>query len=729
MSTLYRLLILVALVVIPATVVAQGGPPRGTEFWLAFLDRLANESGPSDPMAIVRLDVVAGDRAADVHVEISGSGWAADVSLAAHGAGTVIVPTALAVAEGSEQIDNRAVHLTATSPVTVTAINHVPGSADATTVLPIDALGNDYRIATYDPFFLPPFYNGFAELAIVAPEAVTVEITPRAATVGGRPAGVPFTVALQSGESYQLQSESNLTGTRVRVVDGTACDRIAVFAGNVMALVDSCNSVDHLYEQMLPVRSLGMRYLVVPFAARRGGDIVEAIAHHDSTYLLGADGRPTQRLDAGERLRMRIDSAAVIEATRPIALVQYERGRACDGADAGDPSLVQLRPTAHDTLVDVVAPGALPFSEHSVTIITDAADAASVRVDGAPVRFDSVFDDAPGVVWAQVAVGPGGHTVSGGDLHSVRLRGGGQAVSYGLDLSGIAAVGPADVQIVQRCTCDGVVLEAPPGFVRYRWSTGETSRSIVARVSGEYRVTVSSPGCTLSSEATTVVIAPELAVTLEPASITVDAGAIVPFTLVATNRAGSSPCGPDAGRIALSFRATMLVPEAIAGASIVADTIVGLDRIVTLALEQDTVTFEMVAGFGDTTAAAIRLHSVGGDSCVRHPAVPLSHLTFTGCDVGGRRLFIDRDAAAIKPVRPHPVRGGGIVEFRTLERGPTRLELIDASGRRTLTLVDAELAPGDHQATLDAAAVASGAYMLVLTTPSHQVSRRLTIAR
>lgn len=707
---------------------AQTSPPRGTEFWVAFMERLVDLSDPTDPMTQLRLEIVAGDRPADVRAEIPGSGWSAVVSLAAGEDGAILVPSALAVATGSERVESRGVRVSSSAPILVSAISHHAGSADATIVLPIEALGGEYVAATFDPFMFSSTLRGLAELVIVAPDnGLTVEITPSAATERGRPADVPFTVSLQSGQTYQLQSEGNLTGTRVRAVGGSPCDRFAVFSGNIMALVGECNSVDHLYEQMLPVAALGRTYAAIPFAGRRG-DLLEIVASLDATVV--SAGPATTTLDAGERLRLPLDSATLVEASRPVAVVQYARGRDCDsvGTLDGDPMLVQLRPITRSGDLAFVAPGSLSFTGHNVTIVAD--DTASIRLDGAPVTGFRMLPGSSTHAWARPEISGGAHTLAGSGLANATLYGKGHAASYAVDLSATPSLVPtsADAAIVRHCTCDGVVLEAPEGFASYRWSTGDSTRTIVASASGRYAVTVGNGGeCAITSDSVDVIVSAPPTLSLAPAIETVDPGEVIPFTIAVGNRTTTGTCPSSVDRVALRFRATMLAPEAITGGTIVGDTLVGTDRIITIRVRRDTVLLDMVAALGDTLAAVVTLEALGGDTCLQAAGDTLARIDFTGCEVGGRRYFLGGEAAAIKPVRPAPVLGEASVEIRTLESGPTRLELVDPLGRTVRTLLDAAVEPGEHRLHLDASGIPAGAYLLVLTTPSRHVVRRVVI--
>src|SRR6185503_7919002 len=96
-------------------------------------------------------------------------------------------------------VQDRGVHLTAGKDVSVYGLNRIKFTTDAFLGLPVDALGSAYRVMSYDPLGGPG-----PEAAVVATaNHTTVTITPTVA-VGDSPAGVPFDVVLDIGESYQM---------------------------------------------------------------------------------------------------------------------------------------------------------------------------------------------------------------------------------------------------------------------------------------------------------------------------------------------------------------------------------------------------------------------------------------------------------------------------------------------------------------------------------------------
>ncbi|MBI5645584.1 MAG: hypothetical protein HY962_01525 [Ignavibacteriae bacterium] len=128
----------------------------------------------------------------------------------------------------------------------------------------------------------------------------------------------------------------------------------------------------------------------------------------------------------------------------------------------------------------------------------------------------------------------------------------------------------------------------------------------------------------------------------------------------------------------------------------------------------------------DTTALIIeKFDFTGRDLRVRR-----SHGTFRLkiCREGGARLF-EGDSATVRIVRvaPNPFNASTSIEYEVIERGATKLSVIDLLGRRVATLVDGPVEPGRHRVVFDASALASGSYALVLETPAHRRIRLIQL--
>ena len=80
-------------------------------------------------------------------------------------------------------------------------------------------------------------------------------------------------------------------------------------------------------------------------------------------------------------------------------------------------------------------------------------------------------------------------------------------------------------------------------------------------------------------------------------------------------------------------------------------------------------------------------------------------------------------------VMPNPVSNSATVAFTLSTASNVQLVLVNTAGQEVLTLVNGSFAAGTHQASIDAATLASGSYSLVLRSNGKMVSKNLTIAK
>ncbi|WP_412060214.1 hypothetical protein [Rubrivirga sp. IMCC45206] len=80
-------------------------------------------------------------------------------------------------------------------------------------------------------------------------------------------------------------------------------------------------------------------------------------------------------------------------------------------------------------------------------------------------------------------------------------------------------------------------------------------------------------------------------------------------------------------------------------------------------------------------------------------------------------------------VRPNPVTLRGTLGFALAEPARVRLWVVDVLGRTVLGLVDGDRAAGEHRVGLDASALASGVYVLVLDADGERLARAFTVTR
>jgi hypothetical protein len=291
----------------------------------------------------------------------------AEVSVAAGDGRRIVGP--LEVAPGALQVirlpradaDNtsltqNAYLVTSTAPVVAHQFNPEQNagvySNDASLLLPISTLGNDYLALAWPtevqniPFVGPRPLLSFVAIASAGAGTSQVTITAPAGTgIAGGPgfealaAGASRTVALAVGQVLSLTTEqrdrADLTGLRVR------SDRpVALFTGSECANVPLRNTYcDHLEEQNLPLSAWGRTYAAAKFRPRGSEpDLYRVVAAADGTTVTT---RPPQAgalsitLRSGQVLEFLSTESFLIEANSAISVAQFMVGSSYPGPENG----------------------------------------------------------------------------------------------------------------------------------------------------------------------------------------------------------------------------------------------------------------------------------------------------------------------------------------------------------------------------------------------------------
>ena len=435
----------------------------------------------------------------------------------------------LAEPSGSENIEAKAVHLVSDQPLNLYAMNYGLNSADAAVIFPIEALGQEYYAICYEPhvkivnLICGASFNGKnSEFAVVASEDQTlVTITPSKITDHLMPANLPFTVTLNKGEMYQVQSmnsdglagQGDLTGSLIR-----SDKPVALYSGSWATTIpnSSNNAWDHLYEQIPPVRSWGRKFVTVPLKSR-GKDTYRILASVDQTTVRIA-GKATVVIDRGKfyEWMLNSDEPSLIESDHPVLLAQYSNSNDVDipailpiGTSwDGDPSMLIISPvdqTREDvTFVAYDTPEIT--TKIFVNVVAQDNAAGKIQLDGNPIAFVSLPNS--GYSYAQVQIAVGNHNLNStetgkGFIAYVYGFGGVESYGYGvgfnlsthLDLGG-------DIHFVKDtlllCNGETKILDAGSQFSSFLWNTGETTQKISVSKQGYYEVkATTSEGCEL----------------------------------------------------------------------------------------------------------------------------------------------------------------------------------------------------------------------------------------
>ena len=262
----------------------------------------------------VQLDLVVTARQLSlVTIENPRTGWMESVNVASGEATTINIPNEVAYfQDASDCVLDNALHVTCKDSISVFASNDRTYSFDVFNVLPTYALGSVYILQMYPSHASPMKPDRFAsEFAIVAVEDNTiVEIELTCDSQNGHYAHQPFTVALDAGQCYQLQSlrggEGDLSGTRITATDGKP---IAVFAGDRGCMIPSYfeDAMDAAFEQMLPVEYWGQQF-VVTTTMIKGVDRVRVTALNDNCQI-SLNGEWLMTIGAAETCELEIHDA------------------------------------------------------------------------------------------------------------------------------------------------------------------------------------------------------------------------------------------------------------------------------------------------------------------------------------------------------------------------------------------------------------------------------------
>ena len=398
----------------------------------------------------------------------------------------------------------------------------------------MEALGNEYYALCYKPHneavsgynifcgFITVTNGKNSEFVVVATEDQTkVTITPSKITDQLKPANIPFTITLNKGELYQVQSMNapNLTGQGDLTGSFIKSDKpVALYSGSWATTVPNTSTYawDHLYEQIPPLRSWGRKFVTVPLKSR-GKDTYRILASVDQTTVRIAN-KTTVVLDQGKfyEFMLNENEPSLIECDHPVLLAQFSNSNDVDRPSAipqggpwdGDPSMLIISPVdqTRENVTFVAYDTPEITSKLFVNVVTKDDAVNQIQLDNNPISFTSLPNS--GYSYAQIQISIGNHNLNSletgkGFIAYVYGFGGVESYGYGvgfnlstrLDLGG-------DIHFVKDtivlCSGGTKVLDAGAHFSSFLWNTGETTQKISVNGKGFYEVTASTEdGCVL----------------------------------------------------------------------------------------------------------------------------------------------------------------------------------------------------------------------------------------
>ncbi|XP_056329790.1 IgGFc-binding protein [Danio aesculapii] len=342
----------------------------GQEFATAFMQ---NYVSPFD-LPLFQLYITCLNNNCLVKVFIPGLRFTQEVQLTKGQGITVTLPNEVELS-GTKRSRNT-VSIQSSEDVTVSSLNSKQYTADTSLVYPLSEWGTEYFVFT--PTNSPP--SMLKEFVIVnGKDQNTVEVFLRAAVrFEGRlyAVGSKLVVVLEPFENVQIQSQGDLTGTRI-----SSQLPIAVYSGHMCTWwFSKCN---HVYEQLLPVQGWGTQYLVAPLSIQTQFDSIY-IQASQSTNITIQFGRTslTNVLQRGLILEYKIQfpDGLNIMADSGIQVLFLFNGVRTSSGIIYDPFLVNVQPI-NRFCTSYAVDGIAGFGNRALLIVPTSEQAG--------MRFDS----------------------------------------------------------------------------------------------------------------------------------------------------------------------------------------------------------------------------------------------------------------------------------------------------------------------------------------------------
>ena len=280
---------------------------------------------------------------------------------------------------------NKSIYIKSSDPIKVHVLNQRPVSTDATSILPIEILNNNYYQISYTVSI-----NNYPDAyAVVAIENNT-ELFHNGISID----------TLNIGEVYYKTSATDMTGAHI-----TATHPIAFFAlHNSTTIPTIYGSQAHLMQQLASVNTWGKNFFVP--VSHLTKDRVRIVASQNSTtiqtdgiFIYSSSGNYV--IDAGEYIELEVhlmDSGCYIQTDKPVGVCTYLTGATYNGLQTSAPAKAWLPPVEQFVYEALIAPfiptGDTRLNDHRALVVTPTALKDSTKVSiggGAPTALSGTW--------------------------------------------------------------------------------------------------------------------------------------------------------------------------------------------------------------------------------------------------------------------------------------------------------------------------------------------------
>ena len=265
------------------------------------------------------------------------------------------------------QVLNYGLKIESSHPISVFYEINSPTNPDIFVMKGQIALGTDFWIPSQTLLpnsagYVPTPYSSFDMVA--TQDSTEITITPSQPIVG-HPAGVPFTIVLNEGQTYSAralgnQGNQHLAGSRV-ISNKPVAITIKDDSMHGGAFGGGC--ADMGGDQIIPVPILGTTYIAISSFLNGAGDQLFIMAVENNTEVF-KNGTSVGTLQAGQTIRVPTGTpAAFIESSAPVSVLQLS-GYGCEAGISilpqincsGSGEVYITRSTAEPFFVNVLVP-------------------------------------------------------------------------------------------------------------------------------------------------------------------------------------------------------------------------------------------------------------------------------------------------------------------------------------------------------------------------------------
>ncbi|MEM6379234.1 MAG: IgGFc-binding protein, partial [Bacteroidota bacterium] len=366
---------------------AQDHGTDGNQFWLAYMENISL-SFNGDPQFSV---FVSSTESGNATITAPATGLTYSFEYAGNTVTEFVFPPGIFYAQGSEEIKNFGFRINTSTTASVFTAHYRVFFSEASIILPDDLLADEYLVTAVEDF--DNALNSPSCLVIVATEDNSeIEITPSSTTAGLRPAGIPFTISLDAGQSYQVQAPNDLTGTKIQAMNG---EKLAVFAGGVRAdLYCEGGADNHLYDQLFPTSLAALSYVLIPFK-EQGNSVFKILALEDNTEI-SVNETLVSTLQAQEFIELTEDSPKLLTSNKEVLVSQFNPSQSCNQSQLGDPTMLQLHSMHYriqsTQFMNLSGFGASlgAFSRQCITLFTESENVNGIRLNDQDISAEFI---------------------------------------------------------------------------------------------------------------------------------------------------------------------------------------------------------------------------------------------------------------------------------------------------------------------------------------------------